>query len=88
MSSEFPRNSECWCCLAPVESRNPDPWEGRLDGYCYNCALTRCDAFPWDCHEIMGDGASGDAPNPLEQPASWSNPTSGQRFQTSPTCRA
>lgn len=39
----------CGCCEKELEKRDPDPWEGRLDGYCYKCALTRCDAYPGDC---------------------------------------
>jgi len=36
-------------CGVVVEPRDPDPWEGRLDGYCYRCALARCDAFSDEC---------------------------------------
>lgn len=40
----------CWCCEGPyVDRGGDDPWEGRLDGYCEDCALTRCDAYPGDC---------------------------------------
>lgn len=39
----------CCCCGAPIAARDPDPWEGRLDGYCYECALARCDAYPGEC---------------------------------------
>lgn len=39
----------CFCCNSPVEPRNPDPWEGRLDDYCEACALARCDAYPDEC---------------------------------------
>lgn len=47
----------CFCCNAPVETRDPDPWEGRLDGYCYDCALTRCDAYPGECGKDRGGAA-------------------------------
>lgn len=40
---------KCYCCLREVKARQPDPWEGRLDGYCEDCALARCDAFPGEC---------------------------------------
>lgn len=36
----------CECCTSILVVRNPDPWEGRLDGYCYDCATRRCDAYP------------------------------------------
>lgn len=37
----------CWCCDGPYVARgDADPWEGRLDGYCEDCALARCDAYP------------------------------------------
>jgi hypothetical protein len=40
----------CWCCGAKVERRElGDPWEGRMDGYCYACALNRCDCYPETC---------------------------------------
>lgn len=32
-----------------IDRSENDPWEGRLDGYCYECALTRCDAYPGEC---------------------------------------
>jgi hypothetical protein len=36
----------CACCAAPADNHpSPDPWEGRLNDYCYACALTRCDAY-------------------------------------------
>jgi hypothetical protein len=39
----------CWCCgdRAPIESVKD--WEGRLDGYCLDCALARCDAYAGAC---------------------------------------
>jgi hypothetical protein len=43
------RPDPCWCCGGSVLVRDPDPWGGRLDGYCEKCALARCDAFPGDC---------------------------------------
>ena len=47
----------CMCCGkdAPIRGAN-DPWEGRLDGYCYKCALTRCDAYPSECTWNKDDG--------------------------------
>mgnify|MGYP001559815625 CR=1 FL=1 len=45
----------CWCCGVPAPNRAPwDPWEGRLDGYCDDCAEARCDAYPrahWGANE-------------------------------------
>ena len=38
----------CHCGRA-VEPRNPDPWEGRMDAYCYDCSLNRCDCYPDEC---------------------------------------
>lgn len=42
---------ECWCCNLPHQLRDPlnDPWQGRLDGYCEECAINRCDAYLEDC---------------------------------------
>ena len=39
----------CWCCgdLAPTEAVKD--WDGRLDGYCLECALYRCDAYIGQC---------------------------------------
>jgi hypothetical protein len=36
----------CVCCQGPYEdrARTGDPWDGRLNGYCWDCALMRCDA--------------------------------------------
>ncbi len=40
----------CGCCGKQHERRGEgDPWEGRLDGWCDDCALARCDARPGDC---------------------------------------
>lgn len=41
----------CACCRAPYQYRQPknNPWDGRLDAYCYDCASARCDAYPGDC---------------------------------------
>lgn len=36
-------------CGRTVEPRDPDPWEGRMDGYCYDCATNRCDCYPDEC---------------------------------------
>lgn len=46
MADEVP---SCGCCGFMVKPRDPDPWEGRMDAYCYSCALTRCDAYPGEC---------------------------------------
>lgn len=53
--------SPCACCRAPIGVRDPDPWEGRLDAYCYGCASARCDAYPGTCRpddreDRMSDG--------------------------------
>lgn len=43
----------CWCCgkrKSPTEYRYVrEQWQGRMDGYCKDCALSRCDAFPGEC---------------------------------------
>jgi hypothetical protein len=39
----------CACCGEVVTRPNGDPWTGRLDAYCEECATTRCDAFPGEC---------------------------------------
>lgn len=39
----IPPLEKCWCCGRGIAPRNPDPWEGRMDGYCLSCSLTRCD---------------------------------------------
>jgi hypothetical protein len=41
----------CLCCGAPAYPRAAadDPWDGRMDGYCDDCAAARCDAYPGDC---------------------------------------
>jgi hypothetical protein len=40
-----PPNAACVCCGKDSTRRQqPDPWEGRLDGYCDECATARCDA--------------------------------------------
>jgi hypothetical protein len=37
-------------CGRKVERRElGDPWEGRMDDYCYDCALSRCDCYPDEC---------------------------------------
>lgn len=46
-----PGSDRCYCCDKAAPKRNPDPWEGRLDGYCEVCATTRCDAYPGSCRE-------------------------------------
>ncbi len=45
--------NRCVCCDNEVEPRNhDDPWEGRLDGFCYHCASIRCDAYPGECKRV------------------------------------
>lgn len=44
-----PDTPDCACCGFMARPRFPDPWEGRLDGYCTDCAHTRCDADPGAC---------------------------------------
>lgn len=39
----------CWCCGSAATLREPDPWEGRLDGYCTPCAQARCDTTDSVC---------------------------------------
>lgn len=40
----------CWCCGEPAPIRGEgDPWEGRMDGYCRECATTRCDTTDSTC---------------------------------------
>lgn len=49
----------CWCCGEPAPIRGEgDPWEGRMDGYCYSCATTRCDTTDSTCaiKATKGDG--------------------------------
>ena len=36
-------------CGRTVEPRDPDPWEGRMDDYCEDCAINRCDCYPNEC---------------------------------------
>lgn len=36
----------CACCGKPNPLRQLDPWAGRLDAYCEDCAHMRCDAYP------------------------------------------
>lgn len=44
----------CVCCgRMHVTRTERDPWEGRLDGYCYDCATARCDAYPGDAHDTI-----------------------------------
>lgn len=48
--SPFDYIDQCSCCGYLFLKRiDNDPWEGRLDGYCYDCALARCDAYPGAC---------------------------------------
>ena len=49
----------CGCCGYMVHPRNPDPWEGRMDDYCYECCLTRCDAYPGECRRNFWPSAAG-----------------------------
>jgi hypothetical protein len=64
-------NTICHCCGRPVEPRDPDPWEGRLDGYCEDCALNRCDAYPDQCPvppltDVDYKRAANDMPEKME----------------------
>lgn len=44
--------SMCHCCAEPFAARgSDDPWGGRLDAYCEDCAHCRCDAFPGACDD-------------------------------------
>lgn len=48
--SDRPGVEKCWCCGEPAPIRGEgDPWEGRMDGYCYECSLTRCDTTDSTC---------------------------------------
>lgn len=40
----------CWCCQTwHVTRGDGDPWEGRMEGYCDECATNRCDCYPDEC---------------------------------------
>ena len=39
----------CHCGRTAARTQQPDPWEGRLDGYCDDCATNRCDCYPNEC---------------------------------------
>lgn len=56
----------CWCCGKLERQFNRDrvhaQWEGRMDGYCYDCALARCDAFPGECPNRRSSGVSKEGP--------------------------
>lgn len=45
----IPSANGCWCCgdAAPVDAVTE--WDGRLDGYCVDCALARCDSSIGAC---------------------------------------
>lgn len=45
-------------CGRPVESRDPDPWEGRMDAYCYDCATCRCDTSDAVCPHASSNSAA------------------------------
>lgn len=52
------RDALCHCGMPAGREELPDPWEGRLDGYCDNCATARCDAYPGECPNA-GPGPCG-----------------------------
>ena len=43
----------CLCCASRIghleEQYVAGQWEGRLTGYCLDCATARCDAYPGEC---------------------------------------
>ena len=45
------RGAVCSCCRSPVKFRPAihDQWEGRLNDYCTDCAISRCDVDPGAC---------------------------------------
>lgn len=45
-------------CGRPVEPRDPDPWEGRMDDYCEDCATCRCDTSYSTCPHATPDRAA------------------------------
>jgi hypothetical protein len=51
VGGSFTGTRECWCCgvIHPIRERESDPWDGRLNGYCDDCALARCDTSYSDC---------------------------------------
>jgi hypothetical protein len=53
----------CACCAAPADNHpSPDPWEGRLNDYCYACALTRCDAYAHPAPPVAPEGENETTP--------------------------
>jgi len=44
-----PMGELCHCGRTAARTQQPDPWEGRLDGYCDDCAAHRCDCTPDEC---------------------------------------
>lgn len=49
----------CACCNKHVgrkERRNVEfSYGGRMNGYCQECALARCDAYPGECPRWVAD---------------------------------
>lgn len=42
--------TQCFCCGKKHPWRlQSDPWNGRLNGYCEDCATNRCDCYPDEC---------------------------------------
>jgi hypothetical protein len=44
----IPQVEICHCGQIALK-RTDDPWQGRMDGYCYDCASNRCDCYPDEC---------------------------------------
>lgn len=68
----------CYCCGHPAPDRDPDQWEGRLDGYCEDCATARCDAFPGDCSKPRKDRTD---PQRNRQTPMWAMLRAGSRVR-------
>lgn len=59
-------------CGREVEPRDPDPWEGRMDGYCEACATARCDCYPDECpvkYPVAAQVRSQEVQTPVEADA-------------------
>lgn len=73
-----PEQERCGCCGALIEPRDPDPWEGRLDGYCEDCALARCDAYPGYCDKSVH------SPDPVPEQDEGDNASERDARQVAP----
>ena len=44
---------KCWCCSKELTQQDKIDveinWQNRMDGYCYDCAINRCDCYPDEC---------------------------------------